>query len=45
MAIVKYILEDNSEVIIEADIGQNLMQLDEINKFDGNLKSLVSHLN
>lgn len=27
MAIVKYILEDNSAVIIEADIGQNLMQL------------------
>ncbi len=27
MALVKYILEDNSEVCIEANIGQNLMQL------------------
>ena len=27
MTLVKYILEDNSEVSIEADVGQNLMQL------------------
>ena len=35
MAIVKYILEDNSEVLIEADVGQNLMQLALDNDLDG----------
>ena len=35
MAIVKYILEDDSEVLIEADVGQNLMQLALDNNLDG----------
>ena len=35
MAIVKYILEDGSEVLIEADVGQNLMQLALDNNLDG----------
>ena len=35
MATVKYILEDGSEVLIEADVGQNLMQLALDNNLDG----------
>ena len=35
MALVKYILEDNSEVCIEANIGQNLMQLAVDNGVEG----------
>ena len=31
----KYILEDDSEVLIEADVGQNLMQLALDNNLDG----------
>ncbi len=35
MTLIKYILEDNSEVNIEADIGQNLMQLAIDNGIEG----------
>ena len=35
MAQINYILEDNSEVTIEADIGQNLMQLAVDNGLEG----------
>ena len=35
MALVKYILEDNSEVTIEAQVGQNLMQLAIENNVEG----------
>ena len=35
MTTVKYILEDGSEVLIEADVGQNLMQLALDNNLDG----------
>lgn len=35
MTLVKYILEDNSEVSIEADVGQNLMQLAVDNGVEG----------
>jgi len=35
MALVKYILEDNSEVCIEANLGQNLMQLAVDNGVEG----------
>ena len=38
MTTVKYILEDGSEVLIEADVGQNLMQL----ALDNNLDGIVS---